>query len=361
MANEPPRLRFPLGSAEDLAPAAPEPDDAEQARLRRMASPEDIRRSEVTIAELVDADPRAAEAPVALRDFDPDAMDPYVDVSRETSTEYEDGSPRGAGNPAVANRMRSIARRVLARGGRVKESPGWATRGRSSSLNPSKVIDHHTAAPRDVDALLINGRADLAGPLCNFALHADGTVVLIAAGRANHAGVATVSSSASYGIEATGPTPTGSTGPGSFAYADYVRLVACICDEHGWQTGASLGHLEIATPAGRKVDAAFGASLAYADGKRGMAKFRTDVAAYRKGGGGTPTPPPIPQGDWLDMATPAEIEQAFLGALNDFYKQGIIKGQDTYADGARVFEDRLSSILAEQRKTNELLAKLAGP
>ena len=74
----------------------------------------------------------------------------------------------------------------------VVECDGWQTRG-SSSFTPGGVVAHHTAGPAgggDIPSLptLINGRPDLAGPLCNYGLGRSGTVYVVAAGRANHAG-----------------------------------------------------------------------------------------------------------------------------------------------------------------------------
>jgi hypothetical protein len=47
--------------------------------------------------------------------------------------------------------------------------------------------------------LAVDGRSDLPAPLCHFSLGRDGTVYVVAAGRANHAGVA----------KASGPMPAG--------------------------------------------------------------------------------------------------------------------------------------------------------
>lgn len=163
-----------------------------------------------------------------------------------------------AGNPAVAERMRKIAARMRERGLAVQAIDGWATRGRDASFNPRAVVYHHTAAPTDIDRMLCDGRADLPGPLCNFALHRDGTWVLVAAGRANHAGVATVTNSESYGIEATGPVPVTSSGPLAFPnYRAYAEGVAAIFEVEGWDPGVGYGHKEVARPLGRKVDPAF--------------------------------------------------------------------------------------------------------
>lgn len=90
---------------------------------------------------------------------------------------------------------------LKAAGLKVEEIDGWQTRGRPAStggFNPKGVLCHHTATgPKTSNAavarLLVNGRSDLPGPLCQFGLRRDGTVVIIASGRANHAGRAKAS------------------------------------------------------------------------------------------------------------------------------------------------------------------------
>lgn len=97
--------------------------------------------------------------------------------------------------------------RLRAAGLKVVAVPGWRTRGRpasTGSFNPVGVLCHHTATSKAssvaaVIRLLIAGRSDLPGPLCHFGLGRDGTVYLIAAGRANHAGVAKASGSVAAG------------------------------------------------------------------------------------------------------------------------------------------------------------------
>jgi hypothetical protein len=173
--------------------------------------------------------------------------------------------------------LRAIGRLCQQAGLRVVEAGGWTTRGRDwAVLRPEYVVVHHTAAPVDVDRLLIEGRPGVPGPLCNLALHADGTVVLIASGTANHAGVATISSAQAWGIEATGPIPTGNTGVDAFPnYDAYLTLCAAIRVHHGWPAGRVVAHKEIARPDGRKIDPAFGSPFPapYPD----MARFRTQV------------------------------------------------------------------------------------
>lgn len=81
---------------------------------------------------------------------------------------------------------------------RVVVVPGWRRRGRPAStggFNPVGVLWHHTATSATwlvatVLRLLVGGRSDLAGPLAQLGLGRDGTVYVIAAGRANHAGEA---------------------------------------------------------------------------------------------------------------------------------------------------------------------------
>jgi len=85
--------------------------------------------------------------------------------------------------------------------------PGWKTRGRPAStggFGPVGVLCHHTATTiktlvAAVIRLLIIGRSDLPGPLCQLALGRDGTVYVIAAGRANHAGTAKASGTVAAG------------------------------------------------------------------------------------------------------------------------------------------------------------------
>ena len=131
--------------------------------------------------------------------------------------------------------------------------------GRSSTMHPRAVTCHHTAAPIDVDRILREGRADLPGPLCNWALHLDGSWWLVASGRANHAGVGALTSSESYGIECTGPVPTGNTGVDAFPmYDSYVARGGLHLEVEGWDARVVYAHKETAPPDCRKPDPAFG-------------------------------------------------------------------------------------------------------
>lgn len=127
----------------------------------------------------------------------------------------------------------------------VKTIDGWRYRGRPAStggFSPVGVLCHHTATPKSssVDAvnhLLVVGRSDLPGPLCHLSLGRDGTVYVIAAGRANHAGVAKASGTVAagdgnelyIGIEAMNDG-VGEPWPDA-QFNAYVLLCAALCVE----------------------------------------------------------------------------------------------------------------------------------
>jgi hypothetical protein len=86
-----------------------------------------------------------------------------------------------------------MARALKENGLQVMAVKGWRRRGRPFSFDPRGVVFHHTASGRisgDAPSLAIctHGRSDLPGPLCHLMIGRDGTVYVIAAGRANHAG-----------------------------------------------------------------------------------------------------------------------------------------------------------------------------
>lgn len=81
---------------------------------------------------------------------------------------------------------------LKAEGLTVREHPGWKTHNRNSkgAWGPLYgVMVHHTGGGESGSSgILYNGLADLPGPLCQGAIHKDGTVETIGWGRANHAG-----------------------------------------------------------------------------------------------------------------------------------------------------------------------------
>jgi hypothetical protein len=104
-----------------------------------------------------------------------------------------------------------IADRLREAGLVVEEQPGWQTRGRIDGFQPEGVMWHHTAAGLGKDApslgVVTNGRADLPGPLCQVLITRSNICLVIASGRANHAGTGTGrgvkdrGNSTKYGIE----------------------------------------------------------------------------------------------------------------------------------------------------------------
>lgn len=146
----------------------------------------------------------------------------------------------------------------------VVEVDGWQTRGADLPGLCSVVVGHHTATPRvpandDEDIptlrLLVNGRADLPGPLCQLGLGRSGTFYAVASGKANHAGrgrwAGIVNSRRTIGIEAEHP----GSGPWPPAQVDaYDRGVAALLRELGQDAQHYAGHREWALPRGRKVD-----------------------------------------------------------------------------------------------------------
>jgi hypothetical protein len=91
----------------------------------------------------------------------------------------------------ASGRDLSLADRMRRTGLKVIECQGWQNRG-NASLNARGSVNHHTAGPRQGDipslGVLINGRSDLPGPLCNVALSRSNVVYVVASGKANHAG-----------------------------------------------------------------------------------------------------------------------------------------------------------------------------
>lgn len=141
----------------------------------------------------------------------------------------------------------------------VYEEDGWETRG-SSSFNPIGVMWHHTATPpswssRKLTDLLVKGRSNLKGPLCHLQLNRDGVFIVIASGRANHAGRGSwpgirYGNTQTIGIEAAN-TGTGEPWPDAQIEA-YIRGTAAIVKHLGSSVDNVVGHKEWAPS--RKID-----------------------------------------------------------------------------------------------------------
>ncbi len=148
---------------------------------------------------------------------------------------------------------------LRARGLTVELVPGWETRG-SSSFTPRGALAHWTAGPRGSKtrpslSICTNGRADLPGPLCHVYLDRNGVAVVVAAGRANHAGAGNwkglTGNSQLFGTEAE------AAGADDFTAAQraaYPKVNAAFCDLGKFGADMVAGHSEFALPKGRKVD-----------------------------------------------------------------------------------------------------------
>lgn len=205
-----------------------------------------------------------------------------------------------------------LANALRERGVRVEEYSGWTTRG-SSSFTPRGGVCHWTAGPcqatgRPSLSVVVNGRSDLAGPLANVYLDRQGVAVVVAAGRANHAGDGgwrgLSGNSSVFGVEAE----CCNAGDWTAAQRDaYPAVMAALCDAGGFDEGYVCGHNEWAPS--RKIDIH----------DWPMDTMRAEVGALLNGG------------DWFDMATQADLEKAVRKVLNE----GTANGQKDWAGTCR--------------------------
>ena len=157
--------------------------------------------------------------------------------------------------------------------------PGWEDRGRPAStgdFDPVGVLWHHTGAAANSRAyaewLAVEGRTDLPAPLCHLSIDRQGTVYVIASGRANHAGRAKASG-------------TVAAGDGN---ALYVGVECMNTGTEGWsrpqydgmvRTGVVLARLlgtSVETQRAHKETSLTGK---WDPGALDMDAFRTDIAA----------------------------------------------------------------------------------
>lgn len=172
----------------------------------------------------------------------------------------------------------------------VVETDGWRDRTATSGPQPAPVgvLEHHTATPASYEnpapsvPLCIDGRPDLAGPLCHAVIGFDGVVHMIAAGRANHAGEA----------KASGPNPAGDgntlyvglewdyqgvdQGPSPVQYDAALKATRAVLNHLGRPMDAARGHKE--TSVNGKID----------PGHVDLERFRAELANKEQEGQMTP-------------------------------------------------------------------------
>src|SRR6266403_3283378 len=168
----------------------------------------------------------------------------------------------------------------------VIEVPGWQNRGHGDEGKVLGVLCHHTCGPLHGDLpdlnVLIDGRPDLGGPLCNLGLGRSGHCYMIAAGKGWHAGRGNwqgiIDGNAHLiGIEAENIGTSDHAGnpiePWPQVQMDaYKRGCAAILKHIGASPSMCAGHKEYALPHGRKDDPNFD-----------MIMFRKDVAKLMLG------------------------------------------------------------------------------
>lgn len=164
---------------------------------------------------------------------------------------------------------------------RVVEVPGWQTRGRPPeqfSFVPSGLVCHHTACgirvghdPQWCADAIMRGNASTPPPIAQLlgtwtapgtrfdGWNVDPHIIVIAAGRANHAGSgvypwgAPSGNGSSIGIEWCGPP--GEDGMWPSAVTDfYAEVVDALLAWNGWSLQQVTTHFEYGRPLGRKID-----------------------------------------------------------------------------------------------------------
>ncbi len=150
-----------------------------------------------------------------------------------------------------------LPRALREQGLTVETVPGWETRG-NEVFSPGGAVAHWTAGPKNTLGrpclnLVTHGRSDLPGPLCNVYLDRQGIAVVVAAGRANHAGTGGWNglrgNSSVFGTEAE------CAGDGDWTVAQsvaYPKVNAAFATIGGFDESMVCGHSEWAPT--RKVD-----------------------------------------------------------------------------------------------------------
>ncbi|MET0417101.1 MAG: N-acetylmuramoyl-L-alanine amidase, partial [Actinoplanes sp.] len=174
---------------------------------------------------------------------------------------------------------------LRAAGVQVVVEGDWLNRMRPGSFDPIGVLWHHTAStssasnPHPALGICINGRSDLAGPLCQALVDYNGVFHVISAGRCNHAGVS----------GGSGPIPSGDGNTLMIGWEiDYngvdqqmtaaqynasIAATAAVLTRLGRDSSYARGHRETSTTG--KIDPSF----------IDLNVMRADVAAKMAGGG----------------------------------------------------------------------------
>ena len=238
----------------------------------------------------------------------------------------------------------------------VEQHLGWRTHNRNQvgAWGPvNGLMLHHTGddAPDSVDEkLLWNGRSDLPGPLTQWGMRDDGTLVLVGNGRCNHAGWGSertfdrvVAEDYTGNLTPTGPENvdgnshfygqetmySGGHRMTAKAYRSTVRAFAAVCDAHGWTSKSCIGHKEWTHT---KID----------PGHLDMTMFRADVEECLRAGPGN-WPAPKPPADTRVTRFRAECEALLVKYLDPAVAAGRTGAVKTARDAIRAQLARLES------------------
>ena len=187
--------------------------------------------------------------------------------------------------------LRDLDKAVKTSGLKVRIVRGWKSRGHGPIHAVDGIVCHHTAgaATGNYPSLRVvrDGHGTLAGPLSQLGLARDGSVYVIAAGRAWHAGSGSWpglrGNNDCIGIEAE------STGRGDWTDAQldaYPRLVRALVDHYDISWSRVIGHYEWTT---RKID-----PYGWPGGMDGLRATARNLT---------------PDGDWLDMASESDVRR----------------------------------------------------
>jgi hypothetical protein len=141
----------------------------------------------------------------------------------------------------------------------VTEASGWVGHNHGAMTSVECIVIHHTAGAATGDYpsynVVRNGRSDLAGPLAQLGCGRSGRMYVFSNGVAWHAGATLqpwMDNFHAIGIEVES-TGTGVEWPLVQTHAA-AKAAAALCRKYGVPSSRVLGHKEICSPPGRKVD-----------------------------------------------------------------------------------------------------------
>ena len=247
--------------------------------------------------------------------------------------------------------LTDLAQAVRKSGLRVVEVGAWAGRGHGPMSSVKGVVCHWTAtgpAVRPGDdypsmGIVRDGRSGLPGPLANLGLGRDGTVYVIAAGMAYHAGegylagVGANGNANMVGIECEGS----GTWPAA-QLAAYPRLCAALSAHYRFPAARVIGHFEWTN---RKID--------INTWPGGMAKFRAQV------GNPTTTQSP-PEEDGFLSALSSSEQRALFNRVFGFWRQRwFVPGPDGPREVAEGTKGAVAATALDSLDGNYLVQRVA--